>query len=53
MKSKSVKIFKVFLPIHFFVNHVTPPETNFNPRVEGHSLNNLSRGPLDDVTYQI
>ena len=43
-------IFPCF-PILVIRKHVTPGAGPFWP--QGHNLNKLRRGPLDDVTYQI
>ena len=42
--------FQVF-PLEAYVKHVTPRVMPFWP--QGHYLNKLGRGPLDDATYQI
>ena len=44
------KIFKDF-PIYLYVKQLTPGRGQFRP--EGHNLNNLSRGPLDNATHPI
>ena len=44
------EFFFMFLPIKAYVKPVTPEAGHFWP--QGHNLNKLGRGSLDDTTYQ-
>ena len=43
--------FSLFPLYKFVKKHVTPGWAHFMPKE--HNLNKLSRGPLDDATYQV